>query len=813
MDNRTFQSVWRGLDPYREEDSASFFGRDAEAEKLAAEVAQTPLCVVYGASGTGKTSLMRAGVFPRIRSRGLIPVYVLFDHSDGAKTYAEQVEKAVLEAVKTAHCDVAEVCGPISANRAETLWEWFHRHSFRNAFRQPVRPVVVIDQFEEVFTIGEERGGADALLAELSDLAENNVPDIVVRDMEEAEDGFGFPADEQNWRIVVGLREDFLSRLEDRAAKFPVYRRSRFAVVAFRREQALEAVKGPGGAVCGGEVAEAIVDAVGKTRAGGAVSVEPALLSLFCMRLDHARQDAGQPQITLELVKAKGKDILHDFYEESMSGVSETTRDLLEDWLLTASGYRDSMAVEDAEAEGVRREELDRLVRDRLLHVEYRGGVSWLELSHDILAPVAREAKERRVRERERATVRRRLRRSRRFAAFWFGVAAIVLIGLQTWWLAWEKQYSAVYSGFVKVYGNPVGIGRPLSEEQWRHRQFSYRLRYKGWSPMWKHLRGRSPEVFLVEAINGKGERTTMHETGTYLTMGGKGDSASASADGKNDQNQTTGKAQSEAALKTVCAWKFERMEKKVNGKTLSVPMNEHGLDKDDKTVWIFNYRHDSKDGENWRKPIEGCYLWPNGRNMKIIYPNVECVRLTYYENGRESLVEFLDNDGRPTTGPDNAHAFKFGYDDLGRNTLWRSKGWDGQGDYTNIIDKAGNAGQKFEYFDEKSQSVTHNSQRVAKKVATSLGIGENEICPAIIGYDRAIFLYDEWGNETNRTFWIGSDRFKNDIVALTNTGEQGLDGVSEIRMSYDDKGLRHCIELLAPDGKGGVQNIENAIE
>jgi WD40 repeat protein/energy-coupling factor transporter ATP-binding protein EcfA2 len=57
---------YRGLQPYRMEDSALFFGREALTRSLATHLGRHSFVVVLGASGSGKSSLVRAGLVPRI---------------------------------------------------------------------------------------------------------------------------------------------------------------------------------------------------------------------------------------------------------------------------------------------------------------------------------------------------------------------------------------------------------------------------------------------------------------------------------------------------------------------------------------------------------------------------------------------------------------------------------------------------------------------------------------------------------------------------------------------------------------------------
>jgi formylglycine-generating enzyme required for sulfatase activity len=69
---RTRQAVaeicpYRGLEVFREEDAPFFFGREAFTEKLCETVSAQSLIAVVGSSGSGKSSVVRAGLIPRLR--------------------------------------------------------------------------------------------------------------------------------------------------------------------------------------------------------------------------------------------------------------------------------------------------------------------------------------------------------------------------------------------------------------------------------------------------------------------------------------------------------------------------------------------------------------------------------------------------------------------------------------------------------------------------------------------------------------------------------------------------------------------------
>jgi len=69
-------SPYQGLIPYDEADAPFFFGREKEARLIIANLFASPLTVLYGASGVGKSSVLRAGVARQLRAREELLVVV-----------------------------------------------------------------------------------------------------------------------------------------------------------------------------------------------------------------------------------------------------------------------------------------------------------------------------------------------------------------------------------------------------------------------------------------------------------------------------------------------------------------------------------------------------------------------------------------------------------------------------------------------------------------------------------------------------------------------------------------------------------------
>jgi hypothetical protein len=78
---------WLGLHPFAEENHRYFFGRTTEVRDMFLRVRENPLTVLYGQSGLGKTSLLRAGLIPKLRVERFRPVRVLLDFGGKSVRY------------------------------------------------------------------------------------------------------------------------------------------------------------------------------------------------------------------------------------------------------------------------------------------------------------------------------------------------------------------------------------------------------------------------------------------------------------------------------------------------------------------------------------------------------------------------------------------------------------------------------------------------------------------------------------------------------------------------------------------------------
>ena len=411
------QHPWLGLASFTEETRQYFYGREEEVGELSRRVQRKLLTVLFGQSGLGKTSILNAGIVPRLRPEGYCPVYVRVDYGTAALPPSEQIKQAIFRATEAQGTWTKSG----SASEGESLWEFLHHRDdeLRDAAGKPIIPLLIFDQFEEIFTLAQADDGGRKRAAEfiddLADLVENRPPKALEAKID-ADDTVAerFDFGRADYRILISLREDYLAHLESVKAAMPSITQNRMRLARMNGEQALAAVMKPGGKLVTEEVAESIVRFV----AGGAelrnAEVEPSLLSLICRELNNARIAQGKPEISVDLLAGSNETILAEFYERSLADQPAAVRKVIEDNLLTDSGYRENMAEERVlkafNAAGAGQNNypdaatiLATLVNRRLLRIEERLDIRRVELTHDVLCGVVKASREERL-EREALT-------------------------------------------------------------------------------------------------------------------------------------------------------------------------------------------------------------------------------------------------------------------------------------------------------------------------------------------------------------------------------------------------------------------------
>ena len=431
------ENPWPGLLPFGEEDWKYFHGRDFETEMLHRRVERERLTILFGPSGLGKSSILQAGLFPLLRREDVLPVYIRLDYSPEKPDLTNQVKTAIVREAERAGVEAP------SPRAKETLWEYFHRKDadFWSKRHRILTPLLVFDQFEEVFTLdARDRARTQAtraFLLELADLVEARPP-LQLRSRLELEfpgtkqsEAERFTFERHRYKILFSLREDFLPDLEGLGEQMGSIAHNRFGLSRLNGVAALQAVN-QAPHIIAPDVAERVVRFVAAAEPNEDLvdlEVEPALLSVVCGELNSQRQERRESQITERVLDGSQEQILADFYERSIADLSESVCTFVEEKLLTRRGFRNLVVFEEAvSAPGVSEDDIEELVRRRLVRIEDRGRLRLLELSHDLLTGVVSSSRdERRRRAREAEAVRELEERHRRS---WRRAATLVLVSL-----------------------------------------------------------------------------------------------------------------------------------------------------------------------------------------------------------------------------------------------------------------------------------------------------------------------------------------------------------------------------------------------
>lgn len=145
-------SPFKFLDPYGREDRDIFFGRNEEVENLYQYVNKNRLVLVYGQSGTGKTSLVQCGLANRFEVTDWVPFFIR-----RGKNINESFRQVISQSKALGGAEVKE----------NQLKKALERISARY-----LRPVYLIfDQFEELLILGDEAEKEQFLLT-LEDILE-----------------------------------------------------------------------------------------------------------------------------------------------------------------------------------------------------------------------------------------------------------------------------------------------------------------------------------------------------------------------------------------------------------------------------------------------------------------------------------------------------------------------------------------------------------------------------------------------------------------------------------------------------------------
>jgi hypothetical protein len=300
------------LDSYQREDRGVFFGRDEEINALYEMVFQSAVVLVYGASGTGKTSLINCGLAGKFQPHDWLDLMV---------RRGSDINKSLVTALE-------KVGGKISVNENAANWldEWEQEMDqggqeltqvgklIRSVYQNSFRPIYLIfDQFEELFILGS--------------VSEQEIFIETIK---------GILQSGQPVKLIFSIREEYLGYLADFERAIPQLLRKKLRVEPMNLGKVKQVIIGASTfANSAISIAKGSEDAVAESifqKIKGdkkSLTIQLPFLQVFLDKLylnitaDKKRETPAE--FTLEKVNEMGEigDILSNFLEEQVADIAK----------------------------------------------------------------------------------------------------------------------------------------------------------------------------------------------------------------------------------------------------------------------------------------------------------------------------------------------------------------------------------------------------------------------------------------------------------------------------------------------------------
>ncbi|MGH3922527.1 MAG: hypothetical protein ACRDTT_06605, partial [Pseudonocardiaceae bacterium] len=224
LDRAVPECPYVGLVPFDESDAPYFFGRQRERDVVVANLTASRLTLLYAASGVGKSSVLRAGVLPRLHQIARESC-ADFGVPDAAVAYIREWNPDPLDTIATAvlgavsrvpGASPAEVPGP---PRLSVPWlrEVLQRSGVAAVY-------LVLDQFEEYFLYHPDDRGEYGLAGELGRI---------------------LSTDDLQVNVLLSIREDALAALDRFKGRVPGLYDNYLRLAHLGRNAARAAIEGP----------------------------------------------------------------------------------------------------------------------------------------------------------------------------------------------------------------------------------------------------------------------------------------------------------------------------------------------------------------------------------------------------------------------------------------------------------------------------------------------------------------------------------------------------------------------------------------
>ena len=434
---------YKGLRPFDDADSdvPFFFGRDRDRELIIANLVASRLTVLYGETGVGKSSVLRAGVAHHLRAEARrsrkdegSPEVAVAVFDDWKGDPIQGVVTAAATSVRDALGDDALQLPMPNGSLADRLEAW--------AALLGGDLYIVLDQTEEFFLYHDADEGA-RFVAAFGEAVRR--PGLRVSFLMSLREDAVAKLDRFKGQVpnVLGnyLRLDYLDRAAGREAILgPIARYDELVPMEERVEAEPALVEAVLDQVAAGKVELAAAGRGAPRSRNGSTSVETPFLQLVMQRLWAAEREGGSRVIRLETLQKLGgaERVVHEHVEHALAPLTSTEKDVAAsvfNHLVTPSGTKIAHAPSDL----ARYAEVDELAlvsvlavltRERILRpVADDDGRERFEIYHDVLAAAVLDWRAAHDTQRRLQAVREAAgRRHRRLAALLAASAALLAV-------------------------------------------------------------------------------------------------------------------------------------------------------------------------------------------------------------------------------------------------------------------------------------------------------------------------------------------------------------------------------------------------
>ena len=365
------------------------YGRDVELRNLLDLLIAERIVLLHSPSGAGKTSLIQAGLIPRLQEesfRVLPPVRVYLEPPVSLSKPVNRYVFSVLLSLE--ECLPEEQRFSLEDLAGLTLDAYLSQ--LPREAGEPDTDVLLFDQFEEILSTSlTDTDAKTEFFAQLGTALRNR----------------------KRWALV-SMREDYVAALDPYLRALPTQLRSNFRLDRLDPRSAMQAIQAPAretGVEFTDRAAKILVDDLRRVRvqsSNGNVTVqpgpyvEPVQLQVVCYRIWESR-NAEDQRIEPEAVHSIGDvdTALADYYAERVKSAADTTgmsersiREWFDHQLITEQGIRGQVLMGQQESGKLDNQAIRWLENAHLVRGEKRGGATWFELAHDrLIEPIRRD--------------------------------------------------------------------------------------------------------------------------------------------------------------------------------------------------------------------------------------------------------------------------------------------------------------------------------------------------------------------------------------------------------------------------------------